>query len=59
MLGQLPEIEVQAGPCSDCGSIVSHRKVCQDSMTHSIVELCEACWHAQRQRQAFGGGCCG
>lgn len=48
-----------AGACSDCGARVQQRTACVDVVTHSAVELCEACWQAYRQRQAFAAGCCG
>jgi hypothetical protein len=48
-----------AGPCSDCGVVVSRRVECLDSMTHSRLELCQVCWGAFHQRQVFAGGCCG
>ena len=55
-----PDIERRVtGACSDCGTMVLHRIECIDGMTHSIVELCETCWSAYRQRQVFTGGCCG
>ena len=47
------------GACSDCGAMVLRRIECVDQTTCSAVELCETCWHANRQRQVFAGGCCG
>jgi hypothetical protein len=48
-----------AGPCSDCGQYVERRAEAIDGFTHSTVQLCAACWIANRQRHVFVGGCCG
>jgi hypothetical protein len=60
MLVQEPDIDIKrSGPCADCGIRVKRRIECVDGLTHSTVELCQACWIACQQRQAFAGGCCG
>ncbi len=58
----IPHTDIEmhvAGPCADCGMVVERRIECVDGFTHSIVDLCPACWVACRQRQVFAGGCCG
>jgi hypothetical protein len=60
MLVQEPAIDIQrSGPCADCGIMVERRIECMDALTHSAVDLCEACWIACQQRQVFASGCCG
>jgi hypothetical protein len=59
MLAQQSDVKIQRGPCADCGIIVEQRIECVDSLTHSTVDLCQACWIACQQRQVFSGGCCG
>ncbi len=58
----VPHIDIEklvAGPCADCGTVVERRIECVDGFTHSIVDLCPACWVACQQRQVFAGSCCG
>ena len=60
MLAQLSDIEKpSAGSCAECGLVVERRIECVDGFTHSTVQLCQFCWNACQQRQAFAGGCCG